>query len=164
MLDFLLTALKSGRPQQFDALLTVIRGNASQNEIFTLLNDKFSTPDNGVKWDPANIEDSSRRHPESVHGRRRLTGRIHDVVNPPIQVPARPWTSVTEDDDYVSHLISLWFTWAHPWWHWVDEKSFLEAMRSRNLQSPLCTPYLVNMILADACVCVPQSKPQKFAK
>jgi hypothetical protein len=81
-----------------------------------------------------------------------MLGRIQDVVNPPLQVPARPWTTVTDDDDLISHLMSLWFTWAHPWWHWVDEKQLIKAMQAGDTSSLICTPYLVNMILADACV------------
>ena len=84
--------------------------------------------------------------------RRQRTGRIDDVVNPPISVSAKPWTSVTDDDEFVSHLFSLWFTWAHPWWHWVDEHLFLSSMRKGDLNNPNCSPFLVNMILADSCV------------
>lgn len=87
-----------------------------------------------------------------THRRRRMQGRIQDLVNPILTVPANPWTTVTDDDDLVSHLISLWFTWAHQWWQWVEKESFIEAMRSGNTNSLICTPYLVNMILADACV------------
>lgn len=100
--------------------------------------------------------DTSAHHYEESRTRprksRARSGRIADVVNPPISVPAKPWTTITDDDDFVSHLISLWFTWAHPWWHWIDEQAFLEAMRSGDLNNPNCTPYLVNMILADSCV------------
>lgn len=90
--------------------------------------------------------------PVNPRKRRHRSGRITDIVNPPIFVPAKPWTTVTDDDDFVSHLISLWFTWAHPWWHWVDEQAFMEAMHSGDLENPNCSPYLVNMILADSCV------------
>jgi len=101
---------------------------------------------------------------ESPHAiayrRRRMLGRIQDIVNPIITVPARPWTTVTDDDDLVSHLMSLWFTWAHQWWQWVDKITFIEAMRAGTTDSLICTPYLVNMILADACVSdmVPHSR------
>lgn len=92
-------------------------------------------------------------HTSSIRRKRQRTGSINDMVNPPISVPAKPWTSVTDDDEFVSHLISLWFTWAHPWWHWVDETLFLPAMRAGNTANPNCSRYLVNMILADSCVC-----------
>jgi hypothetical protein len=81
-----------------------------------------------------------------------MLGRIQDLVNPIISVPAKPWTTVTDDDDLVSHLMSLWLTWAHQWWQWIDRPTFIEAMKAGDLGSYICTPYLVNMILADACV------------
>ena len=153
LLDGLLTALKTGRPHRVDALLSLIRSNAPRYDIKAFILGELNSPDGTMDLDQvSNNSSSSRRNSESGHKRRRMTGRIHDVVNPPVQVPARPWTSVTDDDDYVSHLVSLWFTWAHPWWHWVDEKSFLKAMQSGDLANPICTPSLVNMILADACV------------
>lgn len=82
----------------------------------------------------------------------RSAGNIASLINPPITVPAHPWTTVTNNDELVSHLMSLWFTWIHPWWRWIDQDLFLEAMSQQDLTSPFCTAYLVNMILADACV------------
>lgn len=70
----------------------------------------------------------------------------------PFRVPAHPWTSITEDDDFVSHLISLWFTWAHPFLNWIDRDLFIREMQSGNIDSEFCSPFLVNIILADACV------------
>lgn len=74
------------------------------------------------------------------------------MMNPTIAVPADPWTTVTDDDDYVSHLISLWFTWTYQWSQWLDKDTFIDAMRARDPTSLICTPYMVNMILANACV------------
>jgi hypothetical protein len=123
----------------------MIRADAGRQEIATFLNDGF--PSLG------DIDGESRRREE--HPRHRyMKGRIQDVVNPPLQIPAKPWTTVTDDDDLVSHLMSLWFAWAHPWWNWVDEKQFIRAMQSRDSSSLICTSYLVNMILADACVSI----------
>jgi hypothetical protein len=103
----------------------------------------------------SSLSPQSRRH-DDYRKHRHMKGRIQDFVNPPIQVPAKPWTKVTDDDDLVSHLMSLWFTWAHQWWHWVDEVEFIKAMRAADVSSLICTPYLVSMILADACVSTDQ--------
>ncbi|KAF9895160.1 hypothetical protein FE257_000062 [Aspergillus nanangensis] len=64
---------------------------------------------------------------------------------------ARPWTTITDDDDFVSHLISLWFTWHHLFFNWVDRDLFLRDLNSGNVQSTFCSPFLVNTILAEAC-------------
>ncbi|KAJ5717368.1 hypothetical protein N7488_003014 [Penicillium malachiteum] len=66
-------------------------------------------------------------------------------------VPAFPWTTVTDDSDFVSHLVSLWFTWVHPTLNWINRDLFMQEMRSGNLESEFCSPFLVNIMLADAC-------------
>jgi hypothetical protein len=71
----------------------------------------------------------------------------------PYKVPARPWTTVTDDDALVSHLISLYFTWDYPFYAFVDMRAFVHHMQDRNTNSDLCSPFLVNAMLANACVC-----------
>ncbi|KAL5334190.1 hypothetical protein BJX70DRAFT_405562 [Aspergillus crustosus] len=85
-------------------------------------------------------------------------GNIHRVMdvsqlidNPYLRAPARPWTSVTEDDGFVSHLISLYFTWAHPISNWIDRDLFIEDMQCGRIGSHFCSPLLVNAVLAEAC-------------
>ncbi|KIW67471.1 hypothetical protein PV04_06718 [Phialophora macrospora] len=143
LLDDILRAIRVSEPNQLKALVGMIRADAGLQEIKVFLNDEF----NNMKT----VDDQNHRQP-SYRKHRYMLGRIQDVVNPPLQVPARPWTTVTDNDDLVSHLVSLWFTWAHPWWHWVDEKHFIKAMQAGDTSSLICTPYLVNMILADACL------------
>ena len=71
---------------------------------------------------------------------------------PRFDVPARPWTTVTEDARFVSQLVSLWLTWFHPFCNWLDRDLFLRDMRSGDLQARFCSPFLVNAMLAAACV------------
>lgn len=73
---------------------------------------------------------------------------------PTIRVCAAPWTSVTDDNDLVSHLVSVYFTWYHPAYPCVIQDLFVEAMNSQQLGTTFCCPLLVNSILAIACVCV----------
>ncbi|OQV06012.1 Fungal Zn2-Cys6 binuclear cluster domain-containing protein [Cladophialophora immunda] len=142
LLEDLLNALRLAGPNQLNALVTMIRAEAGRHEIKTFLEDGFR--DFGAV-DEQNRQQEYRRH-------RHMLGRVQDIMNPPLQLPAKPWTTVTDDDDLISHLMSLWFTWAHPWWHWVDEKQFIKAMQAGDTSSLICTPYLVNMMLADACL------------
>lgn len=72
---------------------------------------------------------------------------------PRFDVPAAPWTTV-QDAKLVSQLVSLWFTWFHPFLNWVDRDLFIQDMRSRNPRARFCSPLLVNAMLAVACVCV----------
>jgi hypothetical protein len=76
--------------------------------------------------------------------------RLSDI--PIFEVPAHPWTSITNDNAFVSHLISLYFTWQQPISNWVDRDLFLRDMRSRSLTTLFCSQLLVNSMLAVACV------------
>ncbi|KAF7618508.1 pathway-specific regulatory protein [Aspergillus flavus] len=69
----------------------------------------------------------------------------------PFRVPAKPWTTVTNDDNLVSHLVSLYFTWDYPFYAFVDQKAFIRHMTLGNVDSDLCSPFLVNAVLANAC-------------
>ncbi|KAL4808650.1 hypothetical protein BDV18DRAFT_157593 [Aspergillus unguis] len=74
--------------------------------------------------------------------------RLCDV--PVFSVPARPWTNAY-DDEFVSHLISMWFTWQHYLVNWIDRDMFLRDMKAGVLGSQFCSPLLVNAMLAEAC-------------
>lgn len=69
-----------------------------------------------------------------------------------LYVPAKPWTRVTDSDEMVSHLVSLFFTWDHPCLQVLDQTVFLAHMNC-DTASAFCTPFLVNCILALAIVC-----------
>lgn len=77
---------------------------------------------------------------------------VENGLESPLQVPAKPWTRVTDSDEMVSHLVSLYFTWDHPCLQVLDQALFLAHMNS-NTASAFCTPFLVNCILALAIVC-----------
>ncbi|KAL4807269.1 hypothetical protein BDV18DRAFT_115137 [Aspergillus unguis] len=66
-------------------------------------------------------------------------------------VPAWPWTTLTDDSNYVSHLLSLYFTWNHPVQKWIDRDLFIRDMQSGDPDSLYCSPFLVNALLAVAC-------------
>jgi len=53
--------------------------------------------------------------------------------SPPCRVPARPWTTLTADDDAVSHLVSLFLVWINPTWRFVEADLFLSGKRLLNL-------------------------------
>nr|POF12921.1 nitrogen assimilation transcription factor nira [Quercus suber] len=62
-------------------------------------------------------------------------------------VPGHPWTNLVSDDA-VTELISMFFNYLWPYWRLLERDLFLEAMRSERLDSMLCSPFLVNSILA----------------
>jgi hypothetical protein len=72
----------------------------------------------------------------------------------PIKVPAKPWTGVTDDDDLVSHLVSLYFTWDYPVHAFVDQDVFLKHMGApgASREGEFCSAFMVNALLSNACV------------
>ncbi|KAL4913290.1 hypothetical protein BDW62DRAFT_205716 [Aspergillus aurantiobrunneus] len=84
-------------------------------------------------------------------GDRALSiARLCDI--PPFSGPARPWTTVTDDDEFVSHLVSLYLIWNHIFFNWINRDLFLRDLNSRDVNSVFCSPFLVNAILAEACL------------
>ncbi|KAJ5176127.1 pathway-specific regulatory protein [Penicillium canariense] len=69
----------------------------------------------------------------------------------PVRVPAKPWTTVTDDDDLVSHLISLYLTWGYPFYAFFCRETFVKHMKLGHPNSDFCSPLLVNALLANAC-------------
>ncbi|KAJ5463928.1 hypothetical protein N7475_007063 [Penicillium sp. IBT 31633x] len=131
----LVEAIRNDRDRQASDVLSLIRSNAPLDEIRLLL---------------AGTQHNARakllRHSPN---RYMDVKRIADI--PLFEVPAQPWTIITDDDAFVSHLISLYFTWQNPIMNWIDRDLFLADMRSGRLDSRFCSPLLVNSILAVAC-------------
>ncbi|PWY85936.1 hypothetical protein BO70DRAFT_395068 [Aspergillus heteromorphus CBS 117.55] len=71
---------------------------------------------------------------------------------PPFLGMARPWTTLTDDNGFVSHLISLFFTWQQAFCNWIDQDLFFRDMNAGNVNCTFCSPILVNAILAVACL------------
>ncbi|KAF7914647.1 uncharacterized protein EAF01_001053 [Botrytis porri] len=59
------------------------------------------------------------------------------------------WTTVTDDEEVIEHLISLYFTWVHPFYPLFNEGHFVESMRRGSDQ--FCSHSLFNAICAMAC-------------
>ncbi|KAL5342087.1 hypothetical protein BJX70DRAFT_336429 [Aspergillus crustosus] len=129
-----------------------IRNDASLPEIRFYLEHQPPRSDNTQPAEIVNVY-------ESLQGRESLdrspNDRISDTESPieapQFSVPAQPWTSIIKDDDLVSRLISLWFTWVHPTCNFIDRNLFIRDMKTGSPSSSYCSPFLVNVILADAC-------------
>lgn len=68
-------------------------------------------------------------------------------------VPVSRWSELVSaaDDEPASCLISLFLTCLNPYWRLVEEDLFLQASREVS-QSPYCSSFLINAILACASV------------
>ncbi len=83
---------------------------------------------------------------------RRKTMSVEQMSDEPLfRLTAKPWTTVTDDDYLVSHLSSLYFTWWNAFMHPLHEPALIDAMEKGDTESPLCSPFVVNAMLALAC-------------
>lgn len=74
------------------------------------------------------------------------------LFNPPVlTVTAAPWTSISQDSQFISHLVSLWFRWMNPLAFSIDSDHFMADMLAGN-PSIYCSPFLMSSILAVASV------------
>ncbi|GAB1198566.1 hypothetical protein APSETT444_007892 [Aspergillus pseudonomiae] len=133
-------------------LLNLIRSNASLPEIQHYLNHQVPEVELAlmpelieVSHEVQRLQDADSRSVRRILDAKRLSDQ------PLFQVPAKPWTSVVSDNDFVSHLVSLWLTWSHPFSNWVDRGQFVHDMQAGLLGAKYCSPFLVNAILAYAC-------------
>lgn len=60
------------------------------------------------------------------------------------------WTSVTDDDDFIEHLLTLYFTWQHAFFQSFPEKLFREDLIAGRTDH--CSRMLVNSICAAGCL------------
>jgi hypothetical protein len=73
----------------------------------------------------------------NVHPRSSISTRSAPVASdetdenkderPPHWVPASPWTSITDSNEAVSHLVSVYFAWINPTWRFVEQDLFLQG-------------------------------------
>ncbi|KAF3172071.1 hypothetical protein TWF788_009514 [Orbilia oligospora] len=90
------------------------------------------------------VETTDQTVPEQIS-----LGIIDDRPLSDLNLTAEPWTTITDDDELVSHLISSYIAWDAVAWNWFDVDIFLEGMVQKDFK--YCTPLLVNCILALAC-------------
>ena len=157
LLYSLLELLRSSDNDKIHQILDKIRQSVPLNTLANAV-DAPAIDDGDAGPDPesggtVNMDDAIAQN-------ERLCADSHSRISveklcdiPLIQVSARPWTTVTNDNHLVSHLISLYFTWDHPLSQILDQGIFLDHMASGDIHSECCNPLLVNSILALACVC-----------
>lgn len=158
----LIGALRGSENTRIAQLLNLIRSNASFDEIAVFLEQQFSRAEierspelrefRSQLSRPSDEDDDDGNEGTAPRIPRRMleVRRLADI--PVYKVPAKPWTTVTDDDDLVSHLVSLWLTWTYPWFDWLDKDAFIRDMQAGNLNCRFCSPFLVNAILSEASV------------
>lgn len=150
----LINALRDSESRRVSQLLNLIRSNASFDELQLFLEQQFSHYELESTPELRDIQSQlSQTTDLAPLGWRYL--RVDRLADDPVyKVPAKPWTAVTDDSELVSHLVSLWLTWTYPWFNWLDADCLIKHMQEGKLNSRFCSPFLVNAILAEACVYV----------
>lgn len=140
-----------------ETLLKMIRGNATFEQIQCYMDQALSSMLVHC------TDEDTHRNLRTVRNRMEVYSRVPsfrpkivdvhslgDIV--PYKVSAKPWTTVTDDDALVSHLVSLYFTWDYPFYAFVDRDVLSKHILLGNVNSDFCSPFLVNALLANACV------------
>ncbi|KAL4995319.1 hypothetical protein BDV10DRAFT_174901 [Aspergillus recurvatus] len=157
ILTRLLSAIRDIENKKVTQLMNLIRSNPSLPELQEYLTENFSRSEIERSPELSEVQQHLRRETDAMEqgeAAPRAPRRMLDVRrladNPVYRVPAKPWTTVTDDDDLVSHLISLYFTWTNPFLCWINKDVFISEMQQGDLRSRYCTPFLVNAILSEA--------------
>ncbi|KAL4778539.1 hypothetical protein BJX76DRAFT_132127 [Aspergillus varians] len=148
----LLEVFREGSNRCTIPLLNLIRSDASPSEIRFYI--EHQLPRSQLTQTPELVDiyrEIEQRDPSEPPFKRCMLDMRRPSDLPRFSVPAEPWTSVIADDALVSRLISLWFTWVHPFYNFIDRDLFIQDMQSGSLSASYCSPFLVNIILSDAC-------------
>jgi hypothetical protein len=161
MLNDLLKVIRSAGEAQAQKLMELIRNDATPEEIRLFIDEilaelQATEPSSKDKQETA-AQLKALRYSANMQGaapsfRRKVMDVDFLCDTPPIQVPAKPWTTVSDDDAFVSHLVSLYFTWDYPFNAFLDRDVLVDHMRAGIVDSDYCSPFLVNALLAQACV------------
>lgn len=157
LLDDLLEVLRSLHEQDAYALLKLVRENAPFDQIRGFINHalgrvRAQSDDEGSVRRLQTIQHSMETYSRVPPFRPKIMDLRLLSRHAPYRVPASPWTSVTDDDDLVSHLVSLYFTWDYPFYAFLDRHVLVKHLVVGNVSSDFCNPFLVNALLANACV------------
>ena len=83
-------------------------------------------------------------HAPQLQDIRRCPVEAHSPLN------NSPWTQVTDDQEFIEHLLSLYFSWQHSFFQSFPEKLFREDMAAG--RTKYCSTILVNAICAAGCL------------
>ncbi|KAL3462404.1 hypothetical protein BJX64DRAFT_139764 [Aspergillus heterothallicus] len=139
----LMEIIRDGDNRRIVPLLNLIRSHASLPEIRFYIEHQLPRSDLSQASDLAGLfRDIQQYDLLEPSAKRRMLDTQRPASVPRFSVPAQPWTSVITDDDLVSRLITLWFTWIHPTCNWIDRDLFIRDMKSGSLSAPYCSPFL----------------------
>jgi hypothetical protein len=156
----IIALFKAGGPEAREQFLTTIRHDRPIEELAHYVEDFVRTePAVSRAYQQSSLileKAADNEETSPVSGPPMKPYLQFNPVHTPIVMESMPWTTLA-DNEMISHLLSLFFTWQQPWCQYVDKTAFLADMSTQNMTSPkqFCSPLLVNAILVQACVCWP---------
>ncbi|KAK6352838.1 hypothetical protein TWF696_004839 [Orbilia brochopaga] len=166
LLTKIFNATKYCSKEELPQLLEVIRGDATIEEIAEYVQEQLGSnvgpgdPDLSMSAAAQGHEESEREQAEGesstssliFHRKSSDAMYIGNLVQISVPfVPSQPWTSITQNDEFVSHLVQLFFTWEAPIYDIIEKDVFVADMRSGDVENAsYCSPLLVNIVLATA--------------
>ncbi|KAK6540280.1 hypothetical protein TWF694_009091 [Orbilia ellipsospora] len=168
LLTRIFNATKYCTKEELPKLLEYIRGDATIEQISQYIQEKLETSQYGYFAGSSESlpmdEDYEQNEAESESPTTQIFHRLRSEPSDAMDignlvqisipyVPSQPWTTVTTNDEFVSHLIQLYFTWEAPVYDLVEKDLFLADMRAGDPETAsYCSPLLVNAMLAAACL------------
>jgi hypothetical protein len=153
--ELLVQSMKNAPPLELDEIMRRLR---LQEDIPSLLS---SIAQDSVLQPIRNRELDATPNLEAAYSSRGITfglvkgtGPYKEVHNqaPNAHTPVgnQAWTSVTDDREFVKHLIDLYFAWQHCFFQSFPEKLFRQDMETG--QTNYCSRLLVNAVCAAGCL------------
>lgn len=154
-LDVIVASLKSLPEEEAIALLQTLRGDAQPETLAASLQADVRLPHS---FAPMTLE-ADLPQPTPSGGTPECTSStiVHSQEHSDVDCSheARSmdhpttWFGVQKDPEFVEHLLSLYFTWIHPFYHLISRDHFLHDMGRNRID--FSSPILVSAILAFAC-------------
>jgi hypothetical protein len=101
---------------------------------------------------PEEVNNVEYNSTENVSARRAAISIAEMCDIPIVHVPAQPWTTVTDDDAFVSQLISAHFTRHNAFFPCLSRDIFVREMNSGNTSSVFCSSALMKAMCMVECV------------
>ncbi|RPB00486.1 hypothetical protein L873DRAFT_1679814 [Choiromyces venosus 120613-1] len=159
----ILGTIRSAPDEYVQPIITRLRSNEDYTDIANFIREhpfETTTPTNSTQRASSlavsadiEISETSTDYTEYAEGNQFLEnifrGMRRDTAGEDYLSNVQSWTSVTDDTEFIGHLLSLYFTWEHTYYALFSEKIFLEDLVCG--RKDFCSELLVNAILSLAC-------------
>nr|POE52042.1 nitrogen assimilation transcription factor nit-4 [Quercus suber] len=153
-LDVIVASLKGLPEREALALLQGLRNGSDPDSLAASLRADVRSPHDAtpvaLKLDPSHTVPSTQAD-ESLFSpsRSREQSTSEPSVDASQNYPPPYWSQTEQDPEFVEHLLNLYFTWIHPFYHFFSRDHFLHDMGQGRTEN--CSAMLVNAVMAVSC-------------